>query len=67
MDRPNSELLAECYPSVSLRPGTGDFETLLSIDKARLLLGYKPGHSWRDAIDAPVGAGTSGSSFTVGR
>ena len=58
MDRPNSELLAECFPSVELRPGTGDFETLLSIDKARRVLGYAPEYSWRDAVAEPVGAGS---------
>ena len=43
MDRPNAELVAACFPSVPLRPGTGDFDTLLSIDKARRVLGYDPG------------------------
>ena len=63
MDRPNEELLAECFPSVPLRPGTGRFDTLLSIGKARQLLGYDPGFSWRDSIAAPVGAagGSNGS------
>ena len=59
MDRPNSELMTECFPSVPLRPGTGDFETLLSIDKARRVLGYDPGYSWRDEVGVPVGAGSS--------
>jgi nucleoside-diphosphate-sugar epimerase len=56
MDRPNAELVAECFPGVELRPGTGDFDTLLSIEKARRLLGYAPAHSWRDALAQPVGA-----------
>jgi nucleoside-diphosphate-sugar epimerase len=60
MDRPNPELLAECFPSVPQRPGTGDFDSLLSIDKARRLLGYAPRYSWRDVIGIPVGAGASG-------
>ena len=50
MDRPNGELMAAAYPSVPLRPGTGDFDTLLSIEKARRLLGYQPEWSWRDHI-----------------
>ncbi len=50
MDRPNRELMAEVFPGVPLREGTGDFETLLSIDKARRLLGYAPQHSWRDHV-----------------
>ena len=58
MDRPNAELLAEYFPSVELRPGTGEFDTLLSIDKARRVLGYSPGYSWRDMIAVPTAAGS---------
>ena len=29
----------------------GRHETLLSIEKARRLLGYEPTHSWRDGDD----------------
>jgi len=54
-DRPNHELMAEAYPSVPIRPGTGDRDTLLSIDKARRLLGYAPEHSWRQAVVAAAG------------
>ena len=61
MDRPNAELLAECFPSVPLRPGTGEFDTLLSIDKARRVLGYAPRHSWRDEVGLPVSAGSRSS------
>jgi len=48
MSRPNAELIAEVFPDVPLRGEFGDNETLLSIDKARRLLGYDPQHSWRD-------------------
>jgi nucleoside-diphosphate-sugar epimerase len=48
MDRPNAELIAEVFPGVELRGEFGDRDTLLSIDKARRLLGYDPQHSWRD-------------------
>jgi len=54
-DRPNRELMAEAYPSVPIRPGTGDRDTLLSIDKARRLLGYAPEYSWRQAMVAAAG------------
>jgi len=54
-DRPNRELMAEAYPSVPIRPGTGDHDTLLGIDKARRLLGYAPGFSWRHAAVAAAG------------
>jgi nucleoside-diphosphate-sugar epimerase len=50
MDRPSRELMAEVFPSVPYRPNGGEHETLLSIEKARKLLGYEPGHSWRDHI-----------------
>lgn len=50
MTRPNSELLAECYPNVPLKRSVGDNETLLSIEKARRLLGYEPRFSWRDEV-----------------
>jgi hypothetical protein len=40
--------MAEVYPGVEIRGGLGEFETLLSIAKARRLLGYEPEWSWRD-------------------
>lgn len=48
MTRPNAELVAEVFPGVATRGDLGENTTLLSIDKARRLLGYDPGHSWRD-------------------
>lgn len=50
MNRPNRELMAEVFPNVPLRDGVGDFETLLSIQKAHQQLGYTPQYSWRDHI-----------------
>ncbi len=50
MNRPNSELMAEVFPNVPLREETGEFETLLAIDKARRLLGYAPQYSWREQV-----------------
>ncbi len=47
MTRPNAELVAEVFPGVETRE-LGENTTLLSIDKARRLLGYDPQHSWRD-------------------
>ena len=52
MGRPSSELLAEVYPGVPVAREVGDHETLLSIDKARRVLGYDPQHSWRDPSSA---------------
>lgn len=48
MSRSSASLLAEVYPDVPVTKQLGEHETLLSIDKARRLLGYNPQHSWRD-------------------
>jgi nucleoside-diphosphate-sugar epimerase len=50
MSRSSSDLMAEVFPDVEVRRGLGDHETLLSIDKARRVLGYEPEHSWRDHV-----------------
>ncbi len=50
MNRPSAGLMAEVFPDVELRTVVGEFGTLLSIEKARRVLGYEPAHSWRDAI-----------------
>jgi nucleoside-diphosphate-sugar epimerase len=50
MNRPSADLMAEVYPDVELRDVVGEFGTLLSVEKARRLLGYEPAFSWRDAI-----------------
>ncbi|RKT77116.1 nucleoside-diphosphate-sugar epimerase [Terracoccus luteus] len=48
MTTPNAELLDRVFPDVPRRDGIGEHTTLLSIDKARRLLGYAPEFSWRD-------------------
>jgi nucleoside-diphosphate-sugar epimerase len=50
MDRPSAELLAEVYPQTEVRKQLSTYETLLSIDKAREVLGFEPQHSWRDEV-----------------
>lgn len=52
MDRPSADLLAEVFPDVRLTRDIGTYETLLSIDRAREVLGYRPAHSWRDVVEA---------------
>ncbi|WP_319460525.1 NAD(P)-dependent oxidoreductase [Micromonospora sp. RTP1Z1] len=47
MSRPSAELAAEVFPDVPLRRELTGNETLLSIDKARRVLGYEPKHGWR--------------------
>ena len=50
MDRSSKGLMEEVYPTVEIRKDLGEFETLLSIDKARELLGYEPDYTWRDHL-----------------
>jgi UDP-glucose 4-epimerase len=49
MSRSSASLAAEVFPGVPVTRELGEHETLLSIDKARRVLGYEPEHSWRDA------------------
>ncbi|MCL1869016.1 MAG: NAD(P)-dependent oxidoreductase [Promicromonosporaceae bacterium] len=52
MLRDSADLLAEQFPGVPLkRPVTGR-ETLLSIDKARRVLGFEPQFGWREGVTA---------------
>jgi nucleoside-diphosphate-sugar epimerase len=60
MDRPNPELIAASFPSVPLREIPGTHQTLLSIDKARRVLGYDPAHSWRDVLARQAGVAQRG-------
>lgn len=50
MTRPSADLMAEVFPTVSLRRPVDGRETLLSIDHARRLLGYEPAHRWEDHV-----------------
>jgi len=47
MRRSSRELMAAAFPTVPVRADLGEFETLLSIEAARRLLGYRPIHTWR--------------------
>jgi len=48
MERPSVDLAAEEFPGVEFTREVVGTDTLLSIDKARRVLGYNPQHSWRD-------------------
>lgn len=50
MRLPSAELMAREFPDVEVRGELGEHETLLSIDRARELLGYSPEHTWRDHV-----------------
>lgn len=47
MRRPSRELMAEVFPGVPVAEHVTGNDTLLCIDKARRLLGYRPEFSWR--------------------
>ena len=50
MSRSNASLLAEVFPNVPAKGQVTHNGTLLSIDKAKRLLGYVPQHSWRNEV-----------------
>ncbi len=47
---PSADLVAEHFPDVPVRRPIEGNETLLSIDKARRLLGYEPTYTWRSRV-----------------
>ena len=47
MSRSDADLVAEVFPGVPVTRELGEHDTLLSIEKARRVLGYSPQHSWR--------------------
>lgn len=51
MSRSTSSLAAEVFPDVRMEKELGEHETLLSIEKARRVLGFAPRHSWRNSPD----------------
>ncbi|HUZ26483.1 MAG TPA: NAD(P)-dependent oxidoreductase [Streptosporangiaceae bacterium] len=52
MTRPVADLVAEVYPGVPWQREVGPHDTLLSIEKARRVLGYDPQYSWRSEVGA---------------
>ena len=54
MPQRSADLMAEVYPEVEVRATLRDRETLLSIDKARAMLGYEPIHSWPMYVEVPT-------------
>jgi nucleoside-diphosphate-sugar epimerase len=49
MDVPTANLLAEHFPTVPVRGSLGHYQSLLSSEKAGLVLDYKSQFSWRNA------------------
>ncbi len=50
MSRSSTSLAAEYFPDVPVTRELGEHETMLSIDKARRVLGYEPEFSWRAQV-----------------
>jgi nucleoside-diphosphate-sugar epimerase len=50
MSTPTAELVETHYPDLELKRPVEGHETLLSIDKARRILGFDPKHTWRDYV-----------------
>ena len=51
MRQTNEELIAAVYPGCKLRPGTGPHDSLISIERARKLIGYDPKWTWRKVLN----------------
>jgi nucleoside-diphosphate-sugar epimerase len=56
MSTPSADLAAQVFPDVEVREELPATRTLLSIDKARRVLGYTPRHTWRDHVLPDGGA-----------
>jgi nucleoside-diphosphate-sugar epimerase len=50
MTRPSADLMREVFPGVPLTGEISETGTLLSIGRARQVLGFEPRHSWRDHV-----------------
>ena len=53
MPQPSAELMQAVFPDVGVRRQLVGRETLLSVGKARRLLGYRPEHSWQHHLGEP--------------
>jgi nucleoside-diphosphate-sugar epimerase len=59
MSRSNDELLKAVYPKAKRARPIKDNESLISIAKAREVLGYRPKYTWRKRADARPAKGSS--------
>jgi nucleoside-diphosphate-sugar epimerase len=50
MTTESAELMEQVYPDVPISGDVSGHRTLLSVEKARAVLGYEPQHSWRDHV-----------------
>ncbi len=47
----SQELIRKHFPGVGIRRGLKDWGSVISTEKARSKLGYKPCYSWRNVLD----------------
>lgn len=57
MSRSNDALLDEVFPKTKRKRAFGKNESLISIEKAQRVLGYKPQYQWRKQVKAAKGKG----------
>lgn len=50
MRTPNEELVKASFPGVKYTPTAGPNDSLLSIEKAKKELGFKPKYKWQDQV-----------------
>jgi nucleoside-diphosphate-sugar epimerase len=49
-DLPTAELIKRFYPNVPVKKPMGEFETILSNEKLKRLLGWKQAYKWREQV-----------------
>jgi nucleoside-diphosphate-sugar epimerase len=49
-DLPTAELIKRFYPNVPVKKEMGEFETILSNEKLKRLLGWKQAYKWREQV-----------------
>ncbi|MCA9834442.1 MAG: NAD(P)-dependent oxidoreductase [Thermomicrobiales bacterium] len=51
IDEPSQSLAERIFPGLEFRRDIPGYETLLSIEKAKRVLGYAPAYSWRNQVE----------------
>jgi nucleoside-diphosphate-sugar epimerase len=51
MTQSSAQLMKDAFPDVPVKKKLGANETLLSIEKAKRILGYRPEYSWRKEVE----------------
>ena len=50
MEKSNTELLNEVFPHINMKKEVGTNDTLLSIEKAKKILGFNPQYTWKNCV-----------------